>query len=72
MGGHKIIEALKEAVAGDIARVTIDGHTWARVSDIHADQQEIMRINNDLRALLLKAREHVPPGLLAQINAAVR
>lgn len=56
MSGAKIIDALKEAAAGDIARVTIEGETWARVKDIHADQQEIMRINNALRETLLEAR----------------
>lgn len=28
--GQKIIEGLKAAVAGDLARVTIDGQTWER------------------------------------------
>lgn len=51
--GVMIIESLKEAAAGDFARVTIEGETWAKVKDIHADQQEIMRINNDLRQALL-------------------
>jgi hypothetical protein len=54
MTGAKIIDGLKEAMAGDIARVTIDGETWAKVRDIHADQQEIMRINNELRAGMLR------------------
>ena len=49
MRGAKIIKGLKEAIAGDLARVTIEGETWAKVKDIHADQQEIMRINNALR-----------------------
>lgn len=51
MGGSKIIEGLKDAVAGNLSRVTIGGETWAKVNDIHADQQEIMRINNSLRDL---------------------
>ena len=59
MGGAKIIEALKEAQAGDFASVTIEGETWARVKDIHADQQEIMRINNDLRDALLAIKRRV-------------
>lgn len=49
--GRKIIQSLEKAAAGDLARVTINGETWAKVRDIHADQQEIMRINNLLRDL---------------------
>lgn len=30
MSGHKIIEGLKEAVAGNFSRVTIEGQTWVR------------------------------------------
>lgn len=30
MSGDKIIEGLKEAVAGDLSRVTIDGQVWTR------------------------------------------
>jgi hypothetical protein len=59
MSGTKIIEGLKEAVAGDFARVTIDGETWAKVKDIHADQQEIMEINNSLRDTLLTIKAFV-------------
>ncbi len=29
--GAKIIEGLKDAVAGNFSRVTIDGQTWARI-----------------------------------------
>jgi|HubBroStandDraft_5_1064220.scaffolds.fasta_scaffold192517_3 hypothetical protein len=32
MSGAKIIEGLKQAIAGDFARVTIEGQTWVRVS----------------------------------------
>lgn len=65
MTGAKIINSLQEAMAGDIARVTIEGETWAKVKDIHADQQEIMRVNNTLRETLLAIKglvtgEHIP------------
>lgn len=30
MSGHKIIESLKDAVAGNFDRVTISGQTWVR------------------------------------------
>jgi hypothetical protein len=56
MSGAKIIDALKDAAAGNLARVTVEGETWAKVKDIHADQQEIMRINNELRAALLNIK----------------
>jgi len=59
MNGQKLINALKEAAAGDLARVTIDGETWARVKDIHADQQQIMEINNTLRDSLLAIKRLV-------------
>lgn len=68
----KLIASIEEAIAGDFARVTIDGETWARVKDIHSDQQEIMRINNELRLLLLECRKHVSADLLARISAAVK
>lgn len=77
--GPKIIEGLKQAVAGDLARVTIEGETWARVKDIHADQHEIMRINNELRLALLATRPFIlaapqKPGtqdMIARIDALV-
>lgn len=72
MSGQKIIDGLKDAAAGNFGRVTIGGQTWVRADELHKDQQEIMRINNKLRKLVLEAREHVPAKLLARINAAVR
>lgn len=30
MSGHKIIDGLKDAVAGNFDRVTIEGHVWVR------------------------------------------
>jgi hypothetical protein len=59
--GSRIIESLKEAVAGDFARVTIDGQVWVRATDLRADQQEIMRINNELLALLREAMSSRAP-----------
>lgn len=34
--GSKIIDGLKDAVSGNIARVTIDGQTWVRGPQAHA------------------------------------
>lgn len=70
--GQRITKSLKDAIAGDFSRVTIDGQTWVRATDLHKDQQEIMRINNELREIALAARYHVPNDLLARINAAVK
>lgn len=55
MSGAKIIDGLKEAIAGDLHRVTIDGQVWVHATDLLADQQEIMRINNLMRDLLNEA-----------------
>lgn len=52
MSGAKIIEGLKDAIEGDFTSVTIEGQKWLRADAIHADQQEIMRINNTLRVAL--------------------
>lgn len=57
--GQRIIDSLKEAIAGDLARVTIDGQTWVKATDLARDQQEIMRINNELRSIVLEARPFV-------------
>jgi hypothetical protein len=34
MSGAKIIEALKEAIDGNLARVTVEGQTWVRRDEI--------------------------------------
>lgn len=31
MSGARTIESLKQAIAGDFARVTVDGQTWIRL-----------------------------------------
>lgn len=86
MSGAKIIEGLKQAAAGDLSRVRIDGQTWVRADALHADQQEIMRINNAIRSALLQARQYVADAgsdedpetqrnsaaLLAEIDAVVQ
>lgn len=81
MSGAKIIEGLKQAVAGDLHRVTIDGQRWVREDDLKADLQAIMGINNRLRETLLEVRQFVndkpltdeeASRMLAQINNAVR
>ena len=59
MSGAKILEGLEDAIAGGLSRVSIDGQVWARATDLYADQQEIMRINNALRVLILEARPFV-------------
>lgn len=56
-----------------------DGHEMKREPEfvnysdsLQSDMQEIMRINNELREIVLAARDHVPAELLARIDAAVR
>jgi len=53
--GQELIESLKEAMAGDFARVTIDGVTWARTDRLTA-VKEIERLKKegleDYRALI--------------------
>jgi hypothetical protein len=34
MSGAKVVEALKEAVSGDLARVTVEGQIWVRKDEI--------------------------------------
>lgn len=36
MSGAKIIAALQDAVAGDIARVTVNGQAWVREEELHS------------------------------------
>jgi hypothetical protein len=40
MSGAKIIEGLKEAIAGNLARVTIDGQVWAKVPVSDFDESD--------------------------------
>lgn len=49
VGGKKIIDGLKAAIAGDLSRVHIEGQTWVRVDRAGSTQAEIER----LRAALL-------------------
>ncbi len=80
MSGKKIIEGLKQAIAGDFARVTIGGQVWIRATELHADHQEIMRINNSLRETLLEVRKFLDEnadhpdtdGMIAKIDAVAR
>lgn len=53
MSGHKIIEGLKQAIAGDISRVTIDGQTWVRRN---AETDDLW----DLVDALAKLRRELP------------
>lgn len=47
--GHKIIEGLKEALAGNLARVTIDGVTWVRKEELRRKDAEIERLRATLK-----------------------
>ena len=41
MSGARIISALKEAVAGNFARITVDGQTWVRVDAFRAAEKAL-------------------------------
>src|SRR5262245_11587607 len=65
MSGQKIIDGLKEAIAGDIARVTIEGQVWVREGDRPLGQnwpnayaelrEKYERLRADLAMLGMKA-----------------
>lgn len=42
--GTKIIEGLKQAIAGDFSRVTIEGQTWVRVGAVSEAEVEAAAI----------------------------
>jgi hypothetical protein len=48
--GNKIIESLKQAVAGDFSRVTVDGVTWVRLDE--KEQKPYQSVVNDIRTIL--------------------
>lgn len=68
MSGHKIIEGLQQAVDGDFGRVTIGGQIWLRADKLAADLQEIMRINNAMRATLVQVRTVCDDNAAATCN----
>jgi len=45
--GQKLIESLKEAIAGDFARVTIDGVTWVRSGELERLREQLRLANID-------------------------
>ena len=52
--GHKIVEGLKEAIAGDFARVTIEGQVWAR---LEVEWQSIETAPKDGQIILTYSNE---------------
>lgn len=52
MSGHKIIEGLRDAVAGNFARVTIDGQIWVKRDSTEVERlEDIAESARDLVAL---------------------
>ena len=49
--GSKIIEGLRVALAGDIARVTIEGQTWVRRNDWDELMEDRRRLHRVLAAV---------------------
>jgi len=75
MSGAKIIDGLKDAIDGNISRITIEGQTWLRATDLASDLQEIMRINNEMLDLLIEALNTPTcgwPDWVAKVRAKVR
>jgi hypothetical protein len=71
MNGQKIIDGLRDAIAGNFARVTIEGQTWVReddgtlctaaektaiLSELEEDNARLRDEINDLRRELRDAR----------------
>lgn len=59
MGGQKIIDGLKDAIAGNLDRVTIDGQVWVRRdAEIERLREEIKRLEELWLAADAEARVH--------------
>lgn len=55
MSGQKIIDGLRDAVAGNLSRVHIDGQTWERVNRTEGDppaEQECQHLGEQFAELL--------------------
>jgi hypothetical protein len=50
VSGEKIIAGLKNAVAGNFARVTIEGQTWVRADCMTAEDRVVVAVTADLAA----------------------
>jgi hypothetical protein len=48
MSGQKIIEALKEAADGNLARVTVEGQTWVLVEEVEQKKQRALLAEHHL------------------------
>lgn len=44
MSEKKIIDGLKDAIAGNFRRVTIEGQTWVRVEPLCRDDEEAAKV----------------------------
>lgn len=53
--GARLIEAAKEAVAGNFSRITVDGETWVRANDKWPEWQPIESAPRDKTDVLLSA-----------------
>ena len=65
--GLEIIDGLKEAIAGNYARVTIDGNTWVRM----AEQDAKPMIERELLRALQNVAAGMPPEMQAGVHDAV-
>lgn len=58
MSGQKIIDGLKDALAGNFARVTIEGQTWVRIEH----WQDTVKALSAARGYLLNAKIDLESG----------
>lgn len=72
--GQKIIDGLKHAIAGNFARVTIDGQTWERVTQpVSADERIAEALATNIAAAgpyILRPNELLPAAELIRTGKA--
>lgn len=68
--GEEICVEIGSHVTPDLAELLVLLREAA--DHFRTDLDVIMKINNELREIVLAARDHVPASLLARIDAAVR
>lgn len=78
--GNKIIEGLKNAVAGNFARVTVEGQVWERVEPpkpVRGWEENSQTIDNETSAIecvnwLVSRLEKVPEAVRPEARMRVR
>lgn len=68
--GNKIIDGLREAIAGNFSRVTIEGQTWVRMGDNEGSVTINIRLTKKLKKQLMAAADASGVSLSEFIRAA--